>query len=249
MEDNKVKEYIMYKITCNTDESLIYIGSTTNLRVRKNRHKNSCINENYKEYNIKLYQNIRENGGWNNWKMQAIEMYKTDNKIKARIRENELMDEFKSNLNIIKAYISEEERKTNFKIYKNDNKEYYKQLSKDYYIANKDCIQEYNKKYYEENMDNIKEHQKNYYNNNKEKSKLYYKNNKDIINKKRENYFKQYNLDNKDKLSEKRKLKIVCDCGFEITKLNLQRHKKSSKHQEYLCGLIKEKKEQAIEEI
>ena len=47
---------------------------------------------------------------------------------------------------------------------------------------------------------------------------------------------------NKDKIIEKRKLKIICDCGFELTKLNLQRHKKSSKHQAYLCGLIKEEK-------
>ena len=240
MEDKKEKEYIMYKITCNTDESLIYIGSTTNFRVRKNRHKNACINENYKEYSLKVYEMIRSNGGWINWTISPVEIYYSDNKTKAKIRENELMDEFKSNLNLIKAYISEEERKTNLKIYKNDNKEYYKQISKDYYIANKDIIQDYNKKYYEENMDNLKEQQKLYYKNNKEKSKLYYENNKHIINKKRENYFKQYNFDNKDKLSEKRKLTIICECGLEITKLNLQRHKKSSKHQTYLCGFLKE---------
>ena len=148
MEDKKEKEYVIYKITCNTDESLIYIGSTTNFKCRKSQHKNCCINSNLKNYHLKLYKNIRENGGWSNWKMQPIEIYNTDNKTKARIRENQLMESFKSNLNCISACMVED-----IKIYKQrhyqDNKTKYNEKTKEYYKLNKEDIKTYKQKYYE----------------------------------------------------------------------------------------------------
>ncbi len=173
MEDKKEKEYIMYKITCNTDESLIYIGSTTNFKVRKNRHKRNCNNKNSDNHHIKVYEIIRNNGGWNNWTISPIEIFFSDNKIKAKIRENELMNDYKSNLNTRSAYVSDKEKE----------------------------------EYYEKNKERIKQN-----------SKIYLQ----VIN---------------------------CDCGCEVLKGNFSRHKKSAKHQEYLCGLIKEKKEQAIKQI
>ena len=56
--EQKYKPYVMYKITCNDNENLIYIGSTTNFRVRKTLHKSRCHNENYNECikcNIRYY--------------------------------------------------------------------------------------------------------------------------------------------------------------------------------------------------
>ena len=141
MEAIKEKEYIMYKIICNTDDNLIYIGSTTNFKCRKNQHKESCNNLKSEKYNYKIYENIRNNGGWENWNMQAIEIYNTDNKIKARIRETKLMEDYKSNLNMRKSYISQEEKKE-YKIEydKNKNKDYYLIKSKEYYNNNKEEI-------------------------------------------------------------------------------------------------------------
>jgi hypothetical protein len=56
---------VIYKIVCNdltiTD---LYVGNTTNFTKRKGQHKNSCINEKSKSYNLKIYKIIRENGGW-----------------------------------------------------------------------------------------------------------------------------------------------------------------------------------------
>ena len=52
-----------------------YIGSTTNFRGRKWNHKDCCNNPNHKYYNIKQYQYIRDNGGWDVWKMVWIEDY------------------------------------------------------------------------------------------------------------------------------------------------------------------------------
>ena len=52
--------YYIYKIACNdTTVTEFYIGSTTNVRVRKNKHKSDCNNENGKHYNLKIYQTIK----------------------------------------------------------------------------------------------------------------------------------------------------------------------------------------------
>ena len=122
MADKKEKEYIMYKITCNTDESLIYIGSTTNFKCRKSQHKNCCNSIKSNQHNLKIYETIRNNGGWNNWTISPIEIYISNNKIKAKIRENVLMDLFNSNLNCFRAYTSKEERKEKQKKYEEKNK-------------------------------------------------------------------------------------------------------------------------------
>jgi predicted GIY-YIG superfamily endonuclease len=58
---------IIYKICCNdlkiTD---VYVGFTTNFNQRKYAHKRCCKYESQKNYNLKLYQTIRANGGWEN---------------------------------------------------------------------------------------------------------------------------------------------------------------------------------------
>lgn len=63
----------VYKIYCldNTIKSM-YIGKTKNSIKRESGHYNNCINANYRDYNIKVYKFIRENGGWENWKMEII---------------------------------------------------------------------------------------------------------------------------------------------------------------------------------
>jgi len=51
------------------------------------------------------------------------------------------------------------------------------------------------------------------------------------INKdKRNSQKKEYYYTNIDKIKEKNKEKIVCDCGCKITKINLKRHLQSKKH-------------------
>ncbi len=62
---------VIYKLVCNdlniTD---VYIGHTTNFKSRMYGHKSSS-----KISNLKIYQIIRKNGGWNNWKMEIIKNY------------------------------------------------------------------------------------------------------------------------------------------------------------------------------
>ena len=64
---------IIYKITCkDTNITDVYVGHTTNFVQRKHAHKQNCINDKASNYKYKLYEVIRDNGGWNNWKMEII---------------------------------------------------------------------------------------------------------------------------------------------------------------------------------
>jgi hypothetical protein len=91
---------IMYKIVCNdlaiTD---IYVGHTTDFTKRKCNHKTSCYNPNDKKNNLKLYQIIRENGGWTNWSMVQIEEYSCSNSNEAGARERYWYETLNANMN------------------------------------------------------------------------------------------------------------------------------------------------------
>jgi len=67
---------IIYKIVCNdlniTD---VYVGHTTNFIKRKAHHKSNCVNPIFKSYNFKIYNIIRQNGGFENWSMIEIEKF------------------------------------------------------------------------------------------------------------------------------------------------------------------------------
>lgn len=79
---------IIYKITCtNTAITHVYLGHTTNFVQRKYAHKRSCINPKSVNYNLKLYEVIRENGGWNNWKMEIINFFECKHHYEARKKE------------------------------------------------------------------------------------------------------------------------------------------------------------------
>ena len=89
---------IIYKIYCN-DSSVtdIYIGHTTNFIKRKYQHKTLCNNSS----KLKIYDIIRQNGGWDNWNMVEIAKYCCKDVTEARIREQEHYELLKPSLNII----------------------------------------------------------------------------------------------------------------------------------------------------
>ena len=211
--------FIFYKIVCK-DENIkdCYVGKTKNLKKRWNCHKNTCNNENNKKYNLKLYQFIRENGGWNNFNMIEIEKNEYDDKDSA-IRERYWIEELNANLNCIIPSRTKNEYCENYKEHlKEYKKEYNKKYNKEYYEDNIEKI----KQYYENNKEKIKETHKIYRENNIEKIKKthnkYYQNNKEILKEYRKRHY------------ENNKEKIICECGCEITKVSLSRHLKSKKH-------------------
>ena len=152
-----MSHYIFYKIVSEDCPDYIYIGSTKSFRSRKYQHKNSCININQKGYNLKLYQKIRENGGWDNWKMIIIEEGNDLTFTQARIKEEELRVNYNGNLNSQKAYVTEEQAK-----------ERDKKLTKEYQKNNKEKLYEKRKEYNEKNKEYITERNKEYYLKNKE---------------------------------------------------------------------------------
>ena len=140
----------------------VYIGSTCNLIRRKHKHKSRCNNENDINYNLKLYQYIRQNRGWNSWCMTKIIDYPCNSKSELNTMERSYIDDYKSKLNCIIPMRT-------LKEWRDDNKEKLVQYVKQYRNDNKDKIVEKQKQYHNDNKDKILENKKKYYDNNKDK--------------------------------------------------------------------------------
>ena len=95
----------IYKIEHIDDESLVYVGHTTNFVKRKAQHKSNSKNEKGRWYNLKVYQMIRQNGGWDEFKMIEVEKYSCNDKREAERKENQVMKELKANMNSMKSFI------------------------------------------------------------------------------------------------------------------------------------------------
>jgi len=155
----------IYKIYCK-DKKIkdFYIGSTTcELRVRKNQHKTS-----YKKSNSKLYNFMKNNGGFNNFEFIIIQEYPTNNLKKLRDIENEYQLILKPNLNSQKVQI---------KNYSEYFKKYDKQLREKYKEKKIKCdlCDEELDFYYYKNKSKMMAHQKTYKcfkNTNKQKIQL-----------------------------------------------------------------------------
>jgi hypothetical protein len=206
---------VIYKISCK-DENLkdIYIGHTTSFYQRERLHKSNCDNPNSKTYNYKIYKIIRENGGWDNWKMEIIEKYPCKDIDEAKQRERFWIEKESSTLNIT---IPNRSRKEYAEIYKLINKEKISETAKLYRINNKDKIQDYidaNKEkisfqkqdWYETNKEEILQKSKEDYQQNREHKleyqKQYAEEHKEEISQKQ----KEYREKNKEKLAEQKKI-------------------------------------------
>jgi hypothetical protein len=119
--------YYIYKICCDDCPDFVYVGSTKSFRHRKNQHKN-CYNT-MKDY--KLYNTIRENGGWDNWRMVILEDCGEITLTQARIKEEEHRVKLNANMNTHKCHRTEEQKKEYDKEYKKTN-EKYKENQKEY---------------------------------------------------------------------------------------------------------------------
>ena len=123
---------IIYKLVCNdiniTD---IYVGATTDFIRRKSEHKASCNNPNNKKYNLKIYQCIRDNGGFINWTMLEVEKYPCNNNHESAIRERFNLELLSANLNKrIPCRTIQEYNETNKEKISSDHKQY-RELNKE----------------------------------------------------------------------------------------------------------------------
>ena len=178
---------IIYKIQHEDNEELVYVGHTTDFIKRKNQHKSNSNSEKQKYFNLKLYNMIRANGGWQCFKMVMIEEYPCVNHLEACRREDECMRELKATMNSWGAVFSKEKQLEKMKQYYEANKEQRVKYQKQYEEANKEQILEQKKQYYESNKEKLSEKHKQYYEANKE----------ELNRKKREKYHAKKELKNK----------------------------------------------------
>ena len=122
--DYSTREVSFYRFVC-SDPTIIntYVGSTVNFTNRKSRHKFSCNNQSNKDYNSKVYQIIRENGGWCNWNMIEIESQLVESKRHAERVEQEWIEKFHADMNCHKSHCGIKTKK---------------EYDKQYYIKNAD---------------------------------------------------------------------------------------------------------------
>lgn len=209
----------IYKLCCkNTDITDIYIGHTTNFTRRKQEHKIRTNTPTNKEYNVRVYSFIRENGGFENWDMIQIEEFNANNVIEARTRERYWVEQMKPSLNCDIPNRSGKE-------YREDNKDVLREKKKEYREQNKDVIREKKKEYHKENKEVISEKHKKWYEANRDKVlervKEYREQNKEVISEKN----KIWREKNKEEISAKRSEKVQCShCTSMISKRNMPRH-------------------------
>tara|TARA_B110000858_G_C17794365_1_gene471576 strand:+ start:351 stop:1034 length:684 start_codon:yes stop_codon:yes gene_type:complete len=216
---------VIYKIQHEDDATLIYVGSTTDFTKRKCSHKSRCNNP--KELKRKIYQMIRDNGGWECFKMIQIKEFPCINKRETEAEEDRFMMELKANMNDHRANRSYAE-------WVIDNRDKILEKQKQKYNDNRDRILEQTKQSRINNRDKILEQKKQYRINNLDKileyNKQYRVNNRDKFLEKE----KQYRVNNRDKILEQKKQKMTCECGCSLNRDNIKRHKRAKKHLELL---------------
>jgi hypothetical protein len=163
MSENKYKNGKIYTIRCRTDNSLIYVGSTTETRLSarfgKHKHQNTYINQYIKQ----------TNGNWIDWYIELHEEFSCENREQLNKREGEIIREIGS-LNKCIAGRTDKE-------YREDYKEKIKEQQKNFREVNKDKILEKQKEYREVNKKKLKEYRET----NKERKKEYDKNYREKI--------------------------------------------------------------------
>jgi hypothetical protein len=160
---------LIYKLVCvNSEIKDIYIGSTTKFVKRKAEHKSVCNNTNDKNHNIYVYDFIRNNGGWENWRMELIDYFPCKTNLELRKREGEYMRSCGSTLNVKKEGRTQKE-------WRDDNKEKIAEKKKEWRENNKERIVGKEKEYSEKNRENKVEYLKQYYEKNRDKYAEYAK--------------------------------------------------------------------------
>ena len=160
---------VIYKNTTGDD---LYVGSTCNYTRRKTFHKNAIHNDKIKDYNMKLYKNIRENGC--QWDMKPVLEYPCKTKLEKVTEEERVRVLLGANLNGYKCSTTKEERDEYMRLfslnYRNgERREHLLEQKKEYYHKNKEEIRLKCKEYRSNNSEKIKQQKRESYHKNKDK--------------------------------------------------------------------------------
>lgn len=95
----KNKKSFVYKLYCDGIDE-VYIGSSKNtLCKRYGDHKYNCNNKGCPKYNQSKYKFIRENGGFDKWKMEVLEEYINIDEIDLLLEEKKHIENYEKVLN------------------------------------------------------------------------------------------------------------------------------------------------------
>lgn len=141
----KYTQSYIYKLCCN-DPTItdIYIGSTTNMRLRKHGHKTNCTTPGSKMYKLNLYKFIRDNGGWENWCMVMIEQYACNTK-------HELLRRERYHIELLKPTLNTNIPSRTRNEYYEDNKQKINERTKQYYKDHKEELIQWRRNHQEQN--------------------------------------------------------------------------------------------------
>jgi hypothetical protein len=92
----------IYKIQHIDNDSLLYVGQTSDFTKRKSAHKTKAKRS--KMNDCKLYLMIRENGGWEMFNMVEVKKFPCSNKKEADAEEDRVMRELKASMNSRSAF-------------------------------------------------------------------------------------------------------------------------------------------------
>ena len=127
---NKYNNGKIYTLRSETDNNLIYVGSTVQpLYKRWNAHKSIICNENNKLYNLLFYTKVREIG-LQHFYIELYEDYSCQNKEQLNKREGEIIREIATL-----------------------NKRIEGRTPKEWIVTNKNKLKQYNKDFYETNKE------------------------------------------------------------------------------------------------
>ena len=207
MSSYEIKVYKIYFDECDD----FYIGSTkTALSNRMTQHRAAVR----KGSNYRVHNFIRSKDLIFNYIL--VRTCVVFNKDQQRQFEQLVISEMNPNLNKIRAYRTEEQKRE----YYSENKEQIKLYQKE----NKGKIKEYQKEYRDENKEQLKEYHKEY-------NKEYYSENKGQMKEHQKEYQKEYRNENKESISEKGKIKIHCPyCDKYTRRSDISKHIKTKNH-------------------
>ncbi len=203
---------------CNDKDYEMYIGSTRQKIKNRLWGHFTIANTGSKRLISKHIRDI----GKDHFYIQVLQIKFVRNRVEQFKAEQRWKNIFNASLNVLNCYVTKEQKNERVKIYQIKNKEKIASRSK-----------EQGPSYREKNKEVISERRKNYYQLNKEKEKSmheeYVKNNRQKIR----DYDNSWRIKNKDRLNDKRKVKITCECGSIIRKSDKSKHLKSNKHALY----------------
>jgi len=220
----------VYKIIVNCSNEC-YVGSTfQECRAKWQDHKDQYTKwkKNGNVDKISSYE-LFDKYGLKNCKIILIREYEVVDRQHLEIYEQLWINKLKpinkcSSFRIKKLYMKQ---------YHEKHKEQHNQKCREYYQEHREELSEKSKVYYQEHKEERNQQSKEYHQKNREEiskqKKEYNEKHKEQLNQQSKEYYQK----NREKILQK----VVCECGTEVNKSSLSRHKKSKKHQEFMKTL------------